>query len=189
MKDYFISMFIDNELDLDEKIDFVEGVHQNKEFKDQTIELLEQEKQLQNNFSVSTPELQIPIKPQIKQNIFKFWFPSFAGFATASILLIGLFLFGSVPGKNIEKLHRFIIYQPDVKQAEIIGNFTDWTPVAMEKIGDSGYWSIAIKLPEGEYRYSYLLENGQQITDPTVLDREQDDFGGENSIIRVTAAI
>ena len=189
MKDYFISMFIDNELDLDEKIDFVEGVHQNKEFKDQTIELLEQEKQLQTNFSVSTPNLQIPVNPQVRPNIFKLWLPSFAGFATASVLLIGFFLFWSVPIKNSENLHRFVIYQPDVRHAEIIGNFTDWSPVAMERIGNSGYWSISIELPEGEYRYSYLLENGQQIADPTVLAREQDDFGGENSIIKVIAAI
>lgn len=189
MKDYFISMFIDNELDLDEKIDFIEGVHQNKEFKDQTIEFLEQEKQLQNNFSVSTPDLQIVIKPQARRNVLKFWLPSFAGFVTASILLLGFFLFWSVPVKNIENLHRFVIYQPDVKHAEIIGNFTNWSPVAMERIGNSGYWSIAIELAEGEYRYSYLLEDGQQIADPTVLTREQDDFGGENSIIKVTAAI
>jgi len=189
MKDYFISMFIDNELDLDEKIDFVEGVHQNKEFKDQTIELLEQEKQLQTDFSISTPNLQIPVKPQVRSNVFKLWLPSFAGFATASVLLIGFFLFWSVPIKNSENLHRFVIYQPDVRHAEIVGNFTDWSPVAMERIGNSGYWSISIELPEGEYRYSYLLENGQQIADPTVLAREQDDFGGENSIIKVIAAI
>ncbi|RLB70713.1 MAG: hypothetical protein DRH07_08045 [Deltaproteobacteria bacterium] len=76
-----------------------------------------------------------------------------------------------------------------MNHAEIIGNFTGWTPVAMEKIGDSGYWSISIDLPEGEHHYSYLLENGQQIADPTVLTRERDDFGGENSIIRITASI
>lgn len=189
MKDYSISMFIDNELDLDEKINFVEGVHQDKEFKDQTIELLEQEKQLTSNFTVRAPEMKIPVKSQVRPNVFKLWLPSFAGFATASILLIGFFLFWSVPVKNIEKLHRFVIYQPDVSHAEIIGNFTAWSPVAMERIGNSGYWSISIDLPEGEYRYSYLLENGQQIADPTVLTREQDDFGGENSIIRVVAAI
>ena len=188
MKDYFISMFIDNELDLDEKIDFVEGVHRDKEFKDQTIELLEQEKQLKNDFSTSAPDLEIPIKPQVKRNIFKFLLPSFTGFATACLLLGGFF-FWSVPVQHNAELHRFVIYQPDAEQAEIIGNFTGWSPLEMKKIGDSGYWSISVELPEGEYRYSYLLKDGRQIADPTVLTRERDDFGGENSIIRITTAI
>ncbi len=189
MKDYFISMFIDNELDLDEKIEFIEGVHQDNMFKDQTIELLEQEKQLKDGFSVSAPDLTAPIKPRMKRDIFRLWLPSFAGFATACILLTGIFLFWAVPVKHNTELHRFVIYQPDTEHAEIIGNFTDWSPRAMKKIGNSGYWSISVKLPEGEHHYSYLLENGQQIADPTILTREWDDFGGENSIIKVTAAI
>lgn len=189
MKDYFISMFIDNELDLNEKINFVEEIHRGKEYKEQTIELLEQEKLLQNDVVISAPDMPLPLKSQSNRNFFRLWFPSFAGFSTAFVLLVGFFLFWSVPVKNNEELHRFVIYQPSVKQAEIIGNFTGWLPVAMEKIGDSGYWSISIDLPEGEHRYSYLLEDGQQIADPTVLIREHDDFGGENSIIKVTAAI
>jgi len=189
MKDYSISMFIDNELDLDEKIDFVEGVHRSSEFKDQTIELLEQEKQLKNDFSVRAPELKIPVKPREKRNIFKLWVPTFAGFATVCILLLGIFLYRPVPVESAGELRRFVIYQPEAKQAEIIGNFTGWSPLAMEKIGNSGYWSISVKLLEGEYHYSYLLEDGRQIADPTILTRERDDFGGENSIIRVTTAI
>ncbi len=190
MKDYFISMFIDNELDLDEKIEFVEGVHQNKEFKNQAVELLEQEQQLQGDFSTNAPDLRIPMKPQVKQSSFKFWFPSLAGFATACILLITIFLnWSSVPVKHNLERHRFVIYQPEAEHAEIIGNFTGWSPLAMKKIGNSGYWSISIELPQGEYHYSYLLENGRQIADPTVLTREQDDFGGVNSIIKVTTAI
>ena len=189
MKDYFISMFIDNELDLNEKIDFVEEVHKDKEFKDQTIDLLQQETQLQDGMAIELPELEMPVKPLVKRYNFKLWGTAFAGFATACILLLGIFLFQPTAGERTGELHRFVIYQPEAGNAEIIGNFTDWTPVAMERIGNSGYWSISIELREGEYHYSYLLENGQQIADPTVLAREQDDFGGENSIIKVTTAI
>jgi hypothetical protein len=188
MKDYFISMFIDNELDLDEKIGFVEEVHKDRAFKDETIELLEQEKHLRGEGVVHMPDMACPVKPQIKQNNFKVWFPSFAGFATACVLLIGIFLLHSaVPDEHNIERHRFVIYQPEARQAEIIGSFTNWVPVAMEKVGDSGYWAISLELPEGEHRYSYLLENGQQVADPTILAREQDDFGGENSIIKVAA--
>lgn len=44
MKDHLISLFIDNELDLEEKIEFVEIVHNDTSFKDETVELLIQEK-------------------------------------------------------------------------------------------------------------------------------------------------
>ena len=44
MKDYLISSYIDDELDLDEKIEFVETVHAHLGFKDETVELLHQEK-------------------------------------------------------------------------------------------------------------------------------------------------
>ena len=44
MKDFLISSYIDDELDLDEKIEFVEAVHEKADFKDETVDLLHQEK-------------------------------------------------------------------------------------------------------------------------------------------------
>ena len=46
MNDYLISLFIDNEMDLDEKIEFVETVHSNHAFTPEAVDLLEQEKLL-----------------------------------------------------------------------------------------------------------------------------------------------
>ena len=46
MKDSLISLYIDNELDLDEKIEFVEAVHHDVSLKDEAIDLLTQEKLL-----------------------------------------------------------------------------------------------------------------------------------------------
>jgi len=189
MKDYLISMFIDNELDLDEKIDFVETVYEDKMFKDETVDLLNQEKLLQADMVTTMPKVQVPVVSKAKPSFFRSFFPPLAGFATAMTVVAAVFLLRPDPVVINEELHRFVIYRPGSSQAEIIGSFTGWTPVAMEKVGTSGYWSLTLKLPAGEHRYSYLVENGQQIADPTVLAREQDDFGGENSIIRVNIAI
>ena len=38
MKDYLISSYIDDELDLDEKIEFVETVHEQVAFKEDTVD-------------------------------------------------------------------------------------------------------------------------------------------------------
>ena len=53
----------------------------------------------------------------------------------------------------------------------------------MHRLGSSGYWEIRLELPEGEHRYSYVLEGGQTFADPTVTAQELDDFGGKNSIL------
>ena len=46
MKDYLISSYIDDELDLDEKIVFVETVHAQGPFKDEAVDLLHQGSEL-----------------------------------------------------------------------------------------------------------------------------------------------
>ena len=189
MKDYLISMFIDNELDLDEKIEFVETIHEDNSFTNETIELLNQDKLLQDEMVTLMPMAPTPVTTVAKPSIFKRFFPPLAGFATALTVVATIFLFRPEPIVNNEELHRFVIYLPDTNQAEIIGSFTGWVPVAMEKLGTSGYWALNLTIPEGEHRYSYLVDNNIQIADPTVQAREQDDFGGENSIIRVTMAI
>lgn len=56
----------------------------------------------------------------------------------------------------------------------------------MNRAGNSGYWEITFDLPAGEYRFSYILEGKRQLADPTILTREKDDFGGENSVLEVT---
>ena len=196
MKDYLISMFIDNELDLDEKIDFVETVHNEPRFKDEAIDLLEQEKLLHGQLVDSMPQLHMPVVRETEKDFLAAWFRPVALFASGLALGAAVFFIGpkpdpvqitttTAPAVHREIPHRFVIYRPDADRAEIIGTFTHWQPVSMHKIGSSGYWSLTFNLPAGEHQYSYLVEDGRQITDPTVPERVQDDFGGENSVITV----
>jgi hypothetical protein len=193
MKDYSISMFIDNELDLDEKIDFVETVHSEQAFKDEAIDLLEQEKLLHSKLVHQEPRVQIPVETEQVERFFTPWLRPVALFSAslalgAAVLFIQPTFFPfSTPTATIsrEVPYRFVIYRPNASHADIIGTFTSWQPVAMNKMGESGYWSLTLTLPEGEYQYSYLVEEGKQIVDPTISERVQDDFGGENSLITI----
>ncbi len=191
MKDYLISMFIDDEMDLDDKIEFVETVHGDTRFKDETVEFLDQEKLLQDEMVTKMPPIRIPVEVKKERPFLSFLLPSATGFATAMVLVAALFLLrpSPLPEINKETAHRFVIYRPAAARTEIIGTFTNWQPTPMHKLGSSGYWSLTLNLPEGEHRYSYLVEDGRQVPDPTVLTREKDDFGGENSIIRVNGTI
>ena len=181
MIDYLISMFIDDELDLDDKVVFVETVHADKTFKNETIDLLQQEKVLRSPVVKQAPKIQIPIKRKLKSPKWRPIGIIAAGLATALIIL-----YVSLPfQERLSIPHRFVIYQPEVNKVELTGSFIDWQTRAMKRVGSSGYWAITLDLPEGEHRFSYILEGNQRLADPTILSREYDDFGGENSILEV----
>jgi hypothetical protein len=192
MKEYLISLFIDDELDIDEKITFVETVHGDHPFADETLSLLRQEKRLRSDLvdPMTIPAtLPIPEARASWSDLFSLWFRPLAGFA-AAMLLVGLFtLLQSKPTVSPQKeQHRFVVYLPESSRARIVGTFTGWKPVPMERVG-SGYWTLTLPVATGEQRYSYLIDDDKQIPDPTVAAREQDDFGGENSVIEIQVAI
>jgi len=189
MKDYLISMFIDDELDFDEKIEFVTTVHQDGDYADETIELLEQEKLLRAPMVERLPEVQLGRVQAQKSRLPPWLFgvkpvSCLAGTLAAVVLMLLFRPVSQVAGPQLQD-HRFVIFQPEANRAEIVGSFTDWKPVPMERVGAAGYWSITLPLSTGEYRYSFLMDQGAPMADPTVSSREHDDFGGENSILRI----
>jgi hypothetical protein len=192
MNDYLISQFIDNEMDLDEKITFVETVHGSEQFCTETVALLQQEKLLRESPISALDMANLTINPAFSWlGLLRAWWQPVAGFATA--MLIAAMGWLLIPQQSTPVVqqgeYRFVLYLPQVKQAEIIGTFTDWSPVPMQKVGTTGYWALTLKVPQGEHRYSYLIDHGEEgedggkMADPSVAAREYDDFGGENSVI------
>ncbi|MGD9976301.1 MAG: glycogen-binding domain-containing protein [Desulfatirhabdiaceae bacterium] len=180
MHDELISQFIDDELDLDEKVLFVETIQSDPVFTKDTLGLLQQEKILAMPIPVSRPMLKLSsTRPRIS---FKFFLKSFsAGLAAAVVTFFLLW-----PDVTIQPVsHRFVIFAPEVNHAEIAGSFSNWKPLSMKPAGQNGYWEVSVALQPGEYRYSYLLDGNEKRPDPTSLLQEEDDFGSVNSIIRI----
>ena len=185
MKDYMISMFIDDEMDFDEKIELVESVHADAAVKNEIVHLLQQEKLIRSPAVRRIPVVKAAVRPKPSFNL---WRPAAAFVSGLAVAL--MIMFFVVPEQKISSVsHRFVIYQPDVNRVEITGSFTGWKTLPMKKIGATGYWEITLDLKEGEHRYSYILESGAQIPDPSVLTREKDDFGGDNSILDVNIRV
>ena len=182
MKNYLISSYIDDELDLDEKIEFVETVHAKAAFKDETVDLLHQEKLIGGEVVDRVPEISFREKRRLS---IPFWRP--AGMFAAGLAAALLVMFFVTPRQEVPApmKYRFILYQPDVKQVEITGSFLDWAAVPMKRSGSSGYWVAILDVPAGEHRLCYIIEGRKRIPDPTIPIREKDDFGGENSILAV----
>ncbi|SHO43110.1 glycogen-binding domain-containing protein [Desulfopila aestuarii] len=193
MNDHLISLFIDNELTLHEKIDFIEAVADNKQFSDTARDLLRQELTLGTALA-DLHSVSNVIQPQ-PERVKRRWLlrpASFVGGFVLACCLAALFPFvryPTVPAVSGDETYRFVLYLPDAGEASVIGTFSNWSPIPMEKVGNSGYWTLKMQLPPGEYRYSYLIEQHTRIYDPTVLDRETDDYGGENSILNIAGLI
>jgi len=182
MKDYLISSYIDNELDLDEKIDFVETVHSHARYKDEAVNLLHQEKRVRGEVVHRVPDVVFREKRRFLASL---WRP--AGLFAAGLAAALLVMFFVTPRQEppMALKYRFVIYQPDVKHVEITGSFLGWSAVPMHRTGASGYWEAVLEVPPGEHRLCYIIEGHKRIPDPTIPIREKDDFGGENSILAV----
>ena len=199
MKDYLISLFIDDELDLDEKIDFVQTVHQDEVLKDEAVALLNQEKRLQQDLVVTMPPMPVPDAQRGRQSFFgnapvpwwRWWRPGFAAALTLVVMIFVAAVWGLYPKAPaaVQRPFRFVLFDPTARQIQLVGSFTQWVPVPMQPAGVSGYWSLTVDLPAGEHRYSFVAGDGRQMPDPTVASREKDDFGGENTIIRIDEAV
>ncbi len=180
--DYHISMFMDHELGLDEKIEFVKKIHKDEEFYNRTLELMRQEKVIRSDPVEVIPSVRLREKRRwFSIPVFKApWAFASSGAVVALVLLL-IFSFRGTPPASVHQ--RFVIYKPEVNKVEISGSFTDWKLLPLKRIGSSGYWQIELDIPQGEHRYTYILEERERVADPTILTREQDDFGGENSIL------
>ncbi len=179
MNDYMISMFIDNELGLDDKVNFLEKVHADRAFKDEAIELLQQEKLIRSEVVDHVPPVEFKMRKRFPYPLLR---P--VGLFASALAVAVVILFFFMPSQvSTTTPYRFVIYRPDVNQVEITGSFTEWTRIPMKKMGSSGYWEITLNLSKEEHRFTYILEGHQRFADPTILTQERDDFGGRNSIL------
>jgi hypothetical protein len=179
--DSMISMFIDDELSIEDKIEFVERIRADKALKEETLDLLRQEKLLRSAVADRVPQVKLELKRRFFLPLLRpinLLVPALA----AAVIILFLFM----PSRIDSFIpYRFVIYRPDVSRAEITGSFTDWRRVSMKRTGETGYWEVTLNLPKGEHRFTYILEGHRSFADPTIRAREQDDFGGENSILLV----
>lgn len=183
-----ISQFIDDELSLEEKRVFLVEVGSDSAFVHEAISLVDQEIRL-----CADPFFNTDKEPHKAPSSRRFKKPKTAVLALAASILLAAagvlfvddFINPDMPSPLVS--HRFVLYRPDAPNVEISGSFNGWAPVAMQPAGNTGYWEAVLELPPGEYKFSYLVGADWRIPDPTLMARETDGFGGENSILKLEA--
>lgn len=186
--EYLSSMYIDNEMNLDEKKQFVEKIQSDPAFYMLTLELLAQEQLLEKQPTLPEPAVEKRWQPPMWHGLMRWLTPlglAAAGFSAAVLMLFAVFQSPSHPQCN----NRFVLFEPAANQVELAGSFTGWQRISMKRIGNSGYWELNLPVASGEHRFAYILDGDNRIADPTLPARERDDFGGENSILSVEARI
>lgn len=194
--EHLISQYIDDELTLDDKIEFVRAVHGDDAFKEESVVLLTQEKLLRRTLAAKAREAPsvAVVDRRPPPRLFS-GLVGWSGWAVAVLLLFVLAntLFREPPVVELSppvaaaatRLHRFVIFKPGISSAEISGSFTGWRKVPLRPATSDGYWEVTLELEAGEHRFVYILDNETLFPDPTVPAQETDDFGASNSILRV----
>ena len=182
--DHLTSLFIDDEMTMDDKISFVRHLKKAPSTADEALHLLKQEMLIRGEVVTHIPDSTFATTTTWKKIRAFMVQPKSLVTASLAAAVAVLILVLSSPQVTLQP-NRFVIYRPDVTRAEIAGTFTDWKRVPMQAVGSSGYWEIILALPEGEHRFSYILNGQDSFPDPTILTREQDDFGGQNSVLFV----
>jgi hypothetical protein len=153
---------------MDEKVTFVHKVSEDRIFISESLELLEQEKLIRSTVVDRIPA----VKPNVTKKPFFPRIQPLTAIATAVAAAVIILFFLLPSQENLPAAYRFVIYRPDVIQAEITGTFTGWSRIPMNRIGASGYWDITVNLPAGEHRFTYILNGRQRFADPTIAARE-----------------
>ncbi|MBI9074618.1 MAG: glycogen-binding domain-containing protein [Desulfatibacillum sp.] len=193
LNELLISQYIDDELSLKDKARFLEELAREPEYSQEAIALVRQEvlmDEAEENLLDQADDMTFPASP-----VERSYFPKGKIFkivgtvAVAACALVAFLVLLQSPSPSEGVPHRFVLYMPDAGRVAISGSFNGWNSLPMEQPGQSGYWEAVLVLPPGEHRFSYLVEESKRVTDPTILAREYDGFGGMNSILKVETQI
>jgi hypothetical protein len=78
---------------------------------------------------------------------------------------------------------RLQLHAPDAARVELAGDFTDWDPVLLTRVG-RGTWEATLQIASGVHRVNVRIDGGEWIV-PAGVTRSIDDFGSEVGIFAI----
>ncbi len=77
---------------------------------------------------------------------------------------------------------RIDVRAPNARSVELMADFTDWAPVALERVGDT--WRIERAIAPGLHRVAIRVDGGEWVA-PVNLPHTTDEFGGVVALVTV----
>jgi 1,4-alpha-glucan branching enzyme len=81
------------------------------------------------------------------------------------------------------EVRTFRVIAPEAGTVEIVGDFTDWLPVALAR-KEGAVWEVSLRVSAGIHRMNLRLDRGPWIV-PAGLRLEQNEFGGAVGLLVV----
>ncbi len=79
----------------------------------------------------------------------------------------------------------FVFHDDGAGDVSLAGDFNGWSAAPMVK-QERGVWRVEIDLPPpGRYSYKFVVDGNRWIDDPSSGLKEEDDYGGLNSILNI----
>lgn len=89
-----------------------------------------------------------------------------------------------IEGRNIY----FLYHNDNAKTVHLVGDFNNWNPSENQFFkNEGGLWQVEITNPlTGKYRYKFIVDGANWKEDPANGMKEEDGYGGFNSILQIT---
>ena len=114
------------------------------------------------------------------------WFAAAAAVLVLATSLATIALIQPRMGNQVE-VH-LVLEAPTARSVSVVGDWNAWDP-GTHRLVDSdgdGKWEITIHVERGgEYRYQFIVDEENWISDPAAPLQIQDGFGGTNSILNI----
>ena len=80
---------------------------------------------------------------------------------------------------------RFVYDDEEAERVCLVGDFNNWRrdDIVLEKMGTSTLWVAEITLEEGLYKYGFLVDDVQIVSDPFSDLKTKDSLGNESSLM------
>jgi 1,4-alpha-glucan branching enzyme len=78
-------------------------------------------------------------------------------------------------------LREIRVQAPGVSSVELMGDFTNWTPISLRDAG-SGWWIAALPIKTGIHEMNVRVNGGEWVTPPG-LPQRHDEFGSSVGIL------
>lgn len=82
---------------------------------------------------------------------------------------------------------RFVYVSDDAETVEVAGDFSDWDRIPLTKNSVNGevVWTGLVPMSQGEYRYMFVKDDEEWVTDPLADSYRDDGFGNKNAVIKL----
>jgi serine protease AprX len=83
----------------------------------------------------------------------------------------------------------FVLRDHDVQRVQVLGSWDNWQSPGLEMVQvEPGVWQVERSLlPDGRYKYKFLLDGARWLDDPANMRKSWDGFGGFNSLLTIPA--